>query len=151
MLEYLGVLLTAPFLFSVVAVIFICRFTEDIKALLSRVAKIKLPGGTEFSALQSSRTVEAESKPPPETVGVSVQGIPSDLRSEQKQAIEQIIRSHIANARLWEYRYLNFFMARGTQTVLDWLIELPQPTTYAHYRFIFLAFNAFCKRAGSNN
>ena len=132
-LEYLGVLLTAPFLFSVVAVVFICRFTEDIKALLLRVAKIKLPGGTEFSAPQSRSIVEEESKPPPETVEVAVHGIPSDLTQKQERAIEQLIRSHMATARLWEYRYLNYFLARGTKLVLDWLIGLPQATTYAHY------------------
>ena len=137
-LEYLGVLLTAPLLFSVVAVIFICRFSDDIKALLLRVAKIKLPGGTEFSAPQSSRTVEQKSKLSAETVRVAVQGIPSDLNPEQERAIEQLVRSHIANAHLWEYRYLNYFLARGTQTVLDWLIKLPQPTTYAHYDSCFL-------------
>ena len=46
-LEYLRVLLTAPFLFSIVAVVFIFTFKEDIKALLLRVAKIRLPGGAE--------------------------------------------------------------------------------------------------------
>ena len=44
-LEYLKVLLSAPPLLSIVAVIFICKFAKDIKALLSRVAKIRLPGG----------------------------------------------------------------------------------------------------------
>ena len=38
-LEYLRVLLAAPFLISVVVVFFIWRFTEDIKALLLRVAE----------------------------------------------------------------------------------------------------------------
>lgn len=34
---------------------------------------------------------------------------------------------------MWEYRYLNYYLARGTQLVLDWLIDLPQPTTFSHY------------------
>ena len=54
-LEYLRVLLTGPVLYSIVAVVFICTFKEDIKALLLRVAKIRLPGGTEVDAPQSSR------------------------------------------------------------------------------------------------
>ena len=54
-LEYLKVILTVPVLFSIFAVIFVYKFHEDIKAFLSRVAKIKLPGGTEVSTPQSSR------------------------------------------------------------------------------------------------
>ena len=137
-LEYLRVLLTAPFLISVVVVFFIWRFTEDIKALLLRVAKIKLPGGTEVNTPQSSRIVEEESKSPPETIGIAIQGIPSGLTPEQEQAVKQLIRSHIANAYLWEYRYLSYFLARGTQETLDWLIGLTQPTTYAFYDSVFL-------------
>ena len=137
-LEYLRVLLTASVLFSVVAVIFIWRFTEDIKALLLRVARIRFPGGTEVNTPQSSRIAEEESKSPPETTKIDIKGIPSGLTSEQEQAIEQLIRSHIANAYLWEYRYLNYFLARGTQETLDWLIGLPQPTTYAYYDSFFM-------------
>ena len=137
-LEYLKVLLTAPVLFSVVAIFFICRFTEDIKALLLRVAKIKLPGGTEVSTAQSSRITEEEQKTLPEKIEISIQGIPSTLTAEQKQTIEELIRSHIATAYLWEYRYLNYFLVRSTQVVLDWLIGLPQSTTYAHYDSLWL-------------
>ena len=138
-LEYLRVLLTAPFLFSVVVVIFIYRFAEDIKALLLRVAKIRLPGGTEVNTPQSSRIIEEEAKSPPKTMEVSDQGIPAGLTSEQAQAIKQLIRSHIANAYLWEYRYLNFFLVRSTQETLDWLIGLSQETTaYAYYDSVFL-------------
>ena len=46
-LEYLTVLLTAPPLLSIVAVVFMFKFAEDIKVLLLRVAKIRLPGGAE--------------------------------------------------------------------------------------------------------
>ena len=136
-LEYLRALLTAPFLFSVVAVFFIWRFAEDIKALLLRVAKIRLPGGTEVNTPQSSRVAEEGAKPPPETIEIAVQGIPSGLTPEQEQAVKQLVRSHIANAYLWEYRYLNYYLARGTQVALDWLIGLPQPTTYAYYDSFF--------------
>lgn len=137
-LEYLKVVLTAPVLFSIVAVIFIFIFSEDIKALLLRVAKIKLPGGTEVSIPQSSRIAEEQSKSVPKPTPKPIQGMPSDLTPEQKQVTEQLIRSHIATAYLWEYRYLNYFLARGTQVVLNWLIGLPQPTTYAHYDSFWL-------------
>ena len=137
-LEYLKVLLAAPPLLSIVAVIFIFKFAEDIKALLLRVAKIRLPGGAEFDTQQSRRIVDEEPKPPLETEGIPVQGIPPGLTPAQEQAIAQLVRAHIATAYLWESRYLNYFLARATQLALDWLVGLPQPTTYNHYDSFFL-------------
>lgn len=131
-------MLTAPVMFTVVAGIFIFKFSEDIKALLLRIAKIKLPGGTELSTPQSNRATEEKSKSPPDTASVSVEGIPSGLTPEQQKEIEHLVRSHIANTYLWEYRFLNYYLARGTQVVLDWLAGLPQPTTYAHFDSFWL-------------
>ena len=138
-LEYLRVLLTAPPLLSIVAVIFIFKFAEDIKALLLRVAKIRLPGGAEFDTPEQTRSVVDEKPMPPlETEGIPVQGIPPGLAPAQEEAIAQLVRSHIATAYLWEYRYLNYFLARGTQLALDWFVWLPQPTTYNYYDSLFL-------------
>ena len=137
-LEYLRVLLTAPPLLSIVAVIFIFKFAEDLKTLLSRVAKIRLPGGAEFDTQQSHSVADEEPTPPLKTEVRPVQGIPPGLAPAQKQAIEQLVRAHIATAYLWEYRYLNYFLARGTQLALDWFVGLPQPTTYNHYQSLFL-------------
>ena len=131
-LEYLRVL-TAPPLLSIVAVIFIFKFAEDIKALFLRVAKIRLPGGAEFDTQQGRSVVHEEPTPPLETEGIPVQGIPPGLAPAQEQAIAQLIRAHIATAYLWEYRYLNYFLARGTQLALDWFVGLPQATTYNQY------------------
>ena len=138
-LEYLKVLLTAPVLFSVVALIFFSLFKEDIKALFLRVAKIKFPGGAEVSTPQADQSaIESEKKAPIIKNDVAVAGLPNDLTPQQKQSVEQLIRSHIATAYIWEYRYLNFFLVRVTQQVLDWLSGLPQATTYAHYDSIWL-------------
>ncbi len=137
-LQYLTVLLTAPPLLSIVAVVFMFKFAEDIKVLLLRVAKIRLPGGAEFDTPQSRRTVDEEPGPAPETGEIPVEGIPPDLTPEQQQVIAQLVRAHIATAYLWEYRYLNYFLARGTQLALDWFVGLPQPTNYAYYDSFFL-------------
>ncbi len=137
-LEYIRVILTTPVLLSVVAIVFIFKFNEDIKALLLRIAKIKLPGGTEVSTPQSNQLKEDTKKPHPEPTEDKIQGLPQNLTTEQRQAIEQLVRAHIANAYLWEYRYLNFYLVRSTQVVLDWLIGLPQSTTYAHYDSFWL-------------
>ena len=135
-LEYLRVLLTAPLLFSIVAAVFIFTFTEDIKALLLRVAKIKLPGGTEVDTPQSN---PIDKEPRPVNTGeIPVQELPTGLTPDQEQATTQLIRAQMAIAYLWEYRYLNYFLARGTQIVLDWLVGLPQPPTYALYDSSFL-------------
>ena len=137
-LEYIRVLLSAPPLLSIVAVIVICRFTEDIKALLSRVATIRLPGGAEFATQQSRTVVDDERTTPPNTEEIAVQGIPPGLAPAQEQKIAQLLRAHIATAHLWEYRYLNYFLARTTQRALDWLVRLTQPTTYSLYDSFFL-------------
>ena len=137
-LEYLTVLLSAPPLLSVVAVLVICRFTDDIRELLSRVARIRLPGGTEVATQQMRATVDDKPTTPPNTEEIPVQGIPRDLAPDQQQEIAGLIRSHIASAYLWEYRYLNFFLARTTQFALDWLVDISQPTTFSHYDSFFL-------------
>lgn len=134
-IDYLKVVLTGPVLFSLVAITFIFIFKEDIKALLLRIAKIKLPGGTEVSTPQRAQSVE---ETPPDSRpnidgSIQVQNLPTDLNPKQRQVVEQLIRSHIATSYLWEYRYLNYFLVHGTQEVLDWFAGIPQPTTYAHY------------------
>jgi hypothetical protein len=139
-LEYLKVLLTAPVLFSIVAILFILLFREDIKALILRIAKIRFPGG-EVSTPQSNQLAAEERKPAPQpniNTQAPVSDLPADLTSQQKSAVEQLIRTHIATEYLWEYRYLNFFLVRGTQRVLDWLISLPQPTIYSHFDAVWL-------------
>jgi len=137
LIDYLKVILTAPVLFSLVSLVFIFIFKEDLKALLLRVAKIKLPGGTELSTPQSTRQEEDVTSKIEPTIK-AIQNLPSDLSAKQKQEVEELIRSHIATSYLWEYRYLNYFLVRGTQDVLDWLVGLQQSTNYAHFDSIWL-------------
>lgn len=136
-IDYLKVTLTGPVLFSLIALFFLITFKEDIKAMLLRIAKIKLPGGTELTMPQSTRDDDETTSEIQLNVG-EIQDIPTDLNQNQKKEVEELIRSHIATSYLWEYRYLNYFLVRGTQDVLDWLIGLPQPTNYSHYDSIWL-------------
>ena len=139
-LDYLKVFLTGPVLFSLVFIIFIFMFREDVKALLLRISKIKLPGGAEVSTAQSARSGEespSQGKPVVDN-NVQITGLPDDLNPQQKQSIEQLVRSHISTAYLWEYRFLNYHLVRGTQLVFDWLAGLPQATTYSHYDSVWL-------------
>ena len=137
-LEYLTVLLSAPPLLATLILIGIHRFSDDIKDLLSRVAKIRLPGGAEVATQQSRGIDDEEATTPPNTEQIPVQGIPADLTPAHQQEIARLVRSHIATAYLWEYRYLNYFLARTTQFALDWLVGLAEPTTYSHYDSSFL-------------
>lgn len=137
-LEYLKVILTAPVFSGVIAGLVLFLFNEDIKALLKRVAKIKFPGGAEVSTPQSNMLAEEDDKNPPELPNQPIHGLPLGLTPEQNQTVEQIIRSHISNAYLWEYRYLNLFLVRATQMVLDWLAACTQPVTYAQYDSLWL-------------
>lgn len=133
-LEYLKVILSAPVLLSVVGIIFIRIFKEDIKALILRVAKIKFPGGAEVSTPQSIRQSDEASENRPELQpDINISGLPTDLLPVHRQAIEQVIKAERATSYLWEYRYLNYFLVYNTQRILDWLIDLNQSTTYSHY------------------
>lgn len=129
-LEYLKVLLSPQIVVGAAGLVVLLFFREDIKALLLRVAKIRLPGGTEVSTSQSERQIKEEKiehkpLPAPET---SLSGLPFDLTPQQKLEVENILMAEIATSYLWEYRYLNYFLVYGTQAVLDWLISLKQPT-----------------------
>jgi hypothetical protein len=126
-LEYLRVILSAPPMVAVTVSIFLILFREDIKALLLRVASIRLPGGAEVLTPQRQRQ-EGEIKNPLPQVQPPVVEIPN-LSAQQRQEIENLIKSERANAYQWEYRYLNLFLVRGTQVVLDWLASIPQPVS----------------------
>ena len=132
-LEYLKVFLSAPVITGAVAVVAFFMFGEDIRGLLRRIAKIKLPGGGEFSTSQiekSSEDIPARgeqppiSKPTPEKLPENL-----TLSPDQQLAVKHVFEAERATARLWEYRYLNYFLARGSQRVLDWLAALTTRTT----------------------
>jgi hypothetical protein len=137
-LEYCRVILSAPVMIAVAAITFFVLFREDLKALFLRIAMIRLPGGAELLTSQSQRQereAEHSRKPIPEASLVPV-NLP-ELPIQNRQEIENIIKSERANAYLWEYRYLNYFFVYRTQQVLDWLASVPQPVSL-HPRFRLL-------------
>ena len=131
-LEYLKVALgTAPVI-GVVAITFMLFFRGQIGGLIDRAWKIKFPGG-EVSASQQeqSRSAIAESSAVPAPTAGSEVALPNtvNLTAEQGERIVQLIKSERANAALWEYRYLNHYLVRATQLVLEWLATQPQPVS----------------------
>lgn len=129
-LEYLKVLLSAPVIAGSVALACLCLFRGEIRTLIARVGRIRFPGG-ELFASQQERTqadIAPKEQPPAVPQGQRVQLPPTvALTPEQTQQLASFIQSERANALLWEYRYLNRFLARSTQLVLDWLGTLQQP------------------------
>ena len=129
-LDYLKVLLSTQMVAGVAFLVFLLLFREDIKALLLRVAKIRFPGGAEVStsqaAKQEEQASESEKLPSPPKEDVK---LPAGLQPDEIQKITELFQAERARAYLWEYRYLNYFLAFGTQKVLDWFASLPSRTS----------------------
>lgn len=130
-LEYLKILLTAPVLFSITSITFFLLFHQQLRNLINRIASIKLPGGAEVNTPQP--LIEKSGSPIPTNDLKVEDNLPIGLNPQQEKEITHLIKSHIATSYLWEYRYLNYFLVRKTQLVLDWIAELKQPTAYGFY------------------
>jgi hypothetical protein len=130
-LEYLKVLLSAPVVGGVVAIISLIYLGKEIKALIQRIAKIRLPGGSEVSTSQIEKTSEvpAGSSNPPSLIDESPVPQNPNPTAQDFQNLKQLFDAERIRAFIWEYRYLNFFLVRHTQQFLDWLIRLQSPTS----------------------
>jgi hypothetical protein len=141
-LEYVKAVLSPQVVAGVAALIFLGSFKEDIRGLLRRIAKIRLPGGSELSTSQVERASEesparkaAPPVPPPEQVT-----LPQNLTltPEQVEQIAQTFQAERAKAYLWEYRYLNYYLVPHTQRVLDWLGSLTTRTSYSLFDTLWM-------------
>lgn len=132
-LEYLKVLLSTQVVAGIVSLAFLWIFRDDLKALFLRIAKIRLPGGTEFSTSQTAKLEDApENKPlpkPPQQDSASLAALPDSLTEKQLEEVTRLLDAERACSYLWEYRYLNYFLAYRTQQVLDWFSSLPTRTS----------------------
>jgi hypothetical protein len=131
LLEYLRVTLSAPPIVGVVVLVFFRMFKTQIGNLIDRIKQLNWPGGgAVFGSQKRKEQEEIASNPQAPTPGASGQQVtlPQNfsLTSQQIQQVVQLIQSERANAALWEYRYLNFYLVRSTQAVLDWLAASPQ-------------------------
>lgn len=131
LLEYLRVTLSAPPIVGVVVLVFFCMFKAQIANLIDRILRLNWPGGgVVFGSQKRKEQEEIASNPQALTPGASGQHVtlPQNfsLSSQEMQQVVQLIQSERANAALWECRYLNFYLVRSTQAVLDWLAASPQ-------------------------
>lgn len=133
-LDYLRVLLSAPVMVAAVIVYFLIFFRADIKALMSRIATIKFPGGElSTSQMNKERDELLSARKGLPSIPEQSTPIPQGLSPEQIQVVKELIDAERAKAFLWEYRYLNYYLAPSTQRVLDWLASLNQRTTVSTF------------------
>jgi hypothetical protein len=132
-LEYMKVLLSAPPIAGAVVTIFLALFRDEIRTLIRRTASIRFPGG-ELSTSQIERTAEelAENPEQPALPTTEPPSLPPGLTlgPEEQRKLFEFIKAERARAALWEYRFLNLYLVRNTQRVLDWLASLSQRTTF---------------------
>ena len=115
-LGYLRVLLSAPPLTVLGVLVLVWVFRSDLKAIMSRIATIKFPGG-ELST--TSQVIDHTEKTGPEEP-------PPDLPEghislEQQELVRSFIQAQQATIRLWEYMYLKGYLVLNTHRVLAWL------------------------------
>ncbi|OHE76359.1 MAG: hypothetical protein A2107_02610 [Verrucomicrobia bacterium GWF2_62_7] len=138
-LDYLKVLLSTQVVAGVACLAFLWMFREDIKALLLRTAKIKFPGGAEVltsqAAKQEEKAGESDKLPSPPKDEVK---LPVTLQPDDMKKVVELFQAERARAYLWEYRYLNYFLAYRTQKVLDWLASLSSRTSCDLYDAFWL-------------
>ena len=138
-LEYCKVLLSTPVIAGLLVLVFFMIFRVSIQALIGRIAKIRFPGGAELSTSQEE--LPAKDELPQITANSEkspIKGLGITLKPDQMRAISERFDAERAQARLWEYRFLNYFLVQKTQKVLDWLASLKQRTTTAMFDSFWL-------------
>lgn len=130
-----GVVLWACYLFREDA----GNLLSEVGNLLRRLVKLKGPGGLEISAGESQAVLNAEKpvaddRAAPALVAVADATTSTDSTTAsvtvEANRTQETIEGLKATARIWEFRYLHYFLARSTQIVLDWLAGLPNPVTW---------------------
>lgn len=144
-LEYLKVLLSPQMVVGVVLIILFLLFRIEIRSLLSRIASIRW-GQAEISAPQQpyengSVSIKSTNE---ELLNTTPPELPEGLNvsPEDAERFRQAMLAERSRAHFWEYRYLNHFFVMATQRVLDWLISLPNATTFAAYDALWQPFIA---------
>ena len=140
-LEYIKAFLSLQVVAGAVVITLFLMLKGEIRSLLTRRFKIKLPWG-EVSASQIEKANEelpARGEKPSATTP-DAPSLPETLTftPEEVKALRESFAAERARAALWEYRYLNYFFARSTQHVLDWLASLEKRTTLSFFDSFWL-------------
>jgi len=141
-LEYLRVILTLPVLAFIGLAWFIIYFKDQIGKFLLSLEKrpINTPWGSVGEGQSDKIRNEKEGdKPNPkgaEDLPIELESI--ELSSEKVRAVSSALKALRVEKYLWEYRYLNYFLVRSTQAVLDWLYDYKESPTLSSYNAIWL-------------
>ena len=124
-MELLKLLLSTQVISGGIILYFLLTYKNNLKKLFSSISSIKLPGGTELSTQQSYLE---------ENINLVLPDKKLDSDDNyNKEQLEKMYNTERARAYLWEYKYLNFFLVRNSQNILDWFYKLEKGTTYSLY------------------
>lgn len=134
-LEFVKVLLSAPVMGAAAAFGLAFLFREPIKSLFNRIASLKVAGIGEFQTSQAARSElpAPEGKDNPAPLPAESKKAAAWAAQSNDPAAAERLKAERERAYLWEYRYLNLYLVRGTQLVLDWFAGRQGPTTFAVY------------------
>lgn len=125
-LEFVRAVLSAHVVWGAVVVWAAYLFRGEVRELVKRPFSVKGPGGYELRAEESTQSAKTRAA---ETTAHDEVGRVPVLADPAKTPGQDSAEGWRQAARVWEYRYLHYFLARGTQVVLDWLATLPRPVT----------------------
>lgn len=130
-LAFLRVLLSWPPLAAGVAIYFLYAYRSEIRSFLGKLRSFNVGP----FAGQSERIASAAEPVP--TIAVPEPPVVTTLSQADQQRVSDWLNAERSAARIWEYRYLNFFYAPMTQVTLDWMIGLNADTTIAAFEATF--------------
>jgi hypothetical protein len=138
-LEYLKVFLTWPVIGGVLVLFVIIFFRSELRALI-KSGRVKFRGW-EFSTSQQQK-IEEQAAPPAGPVTPAAAMAPAlegmHLTPKDIDEIRAYLEAEHAAARIWEYRYLNYYLAEDTQAVLSWFVSVGQPTTVSAFEAMWM-------------
>jgi len=142
-LEYIKVFFSTPVVTGIIVITFFFVFRKSLRGILDRFEGFKA-GGTEVSTPRQSQqpnndlAVESRETPALDTTESDIDIEDSiTLTPDEKKTIAQLVQSERNNARIWEFKYLSYFLVRNTQEVIDWFSFIPVPITADIYNNVF--------------
>jgi hypothetical protein len=137
-LEYLKVFLSTQVIAGIIAIVFFKTFKVDIKALILRIAKIRLPGGGELSTpqlekLHNEKPIADKTLPEPQSTDLQV-----NIQQRDIETVRGLYNAERARAYFWEYSYLNYYLVPSTQRALDWLASVTAPASVSLFDALWL-------------
>ena len=143
-LEYLRVILSWPSVTAILGAAILLLFRRELAAHIQRIKTVSFPGGS-IDTLQQQRApieqsiVASTTTEPP----ISTSAERSDgsilLSSSDAAKLKGWITSTRTASLIWEFRYLNFFLAPSTQKILEWISTLEGgATSYNGYDAVWV-------------